>query len=85
MFVVQMTIEDLRGLIAAAVADAMPKTIQAAPVAEIIDRNELLKRLSISEPTIIRWEKKGKIPVLHIGTVVRYDYQAVLKALEIKS
>lgn len=49
---------------------------------EIIDRHELCKRLSITEPTAIRWEKKGKIPSMRIGSSVRYNWQAVIKALE---
>jgi excisionase family DNA binding protein len=49
---------------------------------EIINRNELCKRLSITEPTVIRWEKKGKIPVLKIGRNVRYNWIAVIKSLE---
>ena len=52
-----------------------------APV-EIIDRPELLKRLALTEPTVIRYEKKGKIPVIRIGSSVRYNWQAVIKALE---
>jgi excisionase family DNA binding protein len=49
---------------------------------EIINRDELCKRLAITEPTVIRWEKKGKIPSLRIGSNVRYDWQAVIKSLE---
>lgn len=55
-------------------------TIQA----EIINRDELCKRLDITEPTAIRWEKKGKIPSLRIGSNVRYNWQKVIEALENK-
>lgn len=51
---------------------------------EIIDRKELCKRLAITEPTAIRWEKKGKIPCFHIGSSVRYNWPAVIEALEQK-
>jgi excisionase family DNA binding protein len=51
---------------------------------EVIDRNELCKRLSITEPTVIRWEKKGKIPALKVGSSIRYNWPAVIKALETK-
>lgn len=51
-------------------------------IAEIIDRAELCKRLDISEPTVIRWEGKGKIPSLRVGDRVRYNWHKVLKALE---
>lgn len=53
----------------------------ATPQAEIIGRSELCKRLSISEPTAIRWEKKGKIPCFHIGSSVRYNWQFVIDSL----
>ncbi len=49
---------------------------------EIIDRKELLKRLSITEPTAIRWGKRGIIPEIHIGSNIRYNWPAVVKALE---
>lgn len=40
---------------------------------EIIDRKELSKRSNISEPTVIRWEKKKMIPAMRIGSAVRYN------------
>ena len=52
---------------------------------EIIGRNELCSRLDITEPTAIRWEKKGKIPCFRIGSNVRYNWQTVINALEGKT
>ena len=49
-----------------------------------ITRRELMNRLNISEPTVIRWQRKGVIPCMHIGSAVRYDWEAVLKSLENK-
>lgn len=49
---------------------------------EIIDTAELCKRLNISEPTVIRWRKKGKIPYLSIGAAIRYDYIKVIEAID---
>jgi excisionase family DNA binding protein len=49
---------------------------------EIIDRQELCKRLNITKPTAIRWEKKGKIPSMRIGGNVRYNWPTVIEALE---
>ena len=43
---------------------------------------ELCKFLRISEPTIIRLKKKGKIPFLEIGGSIRFDKAAVIKAFE---
>lgn len=51
---------------------------------EIISRDELCKRLSITEPTAIRWEKKGVIPCFRIGSSVRYNWDEVITALENK-
>lgn len=47
-----------------------------------IDTKELCKRLAMTEPTIIRWRKKGKIPYLSVGSSIRYDWNAVLNALK---
>ena len=49
---------------------------------EIIDRKELCKRLAITEPTAIRWERKGKIPYFRIGSNIRYNWQSVINTLE---
>jgi len=49
---------------------------------EIIDTRELCNRLRITEPTVIRWRKKGKIPFMQIGSSVRFNYHKVLEALE---
>lgn len=58
------------------------KTGKATPP-EIIDRAELCRRLDITEPTVIRWEKKGSIPSIRIGSAVRYNWPSVVKALEV--
>ncbi len=53
-----------------------------APQIEIIDRKELLRRLAITEPTAIRWGRRGKIPEIHIGSNIRYNWPAVVASLE---
>ena len=55
------------------------------PIPEIINRIELCKRLAITEPTAIRWEKKGKIPCFRIGINVRYNWTTVINVLEGKT
>lgn len=50
---------------------------------EIIGTKVLMDRLQLSEPTIIRYRKKGKIPYLRIGSAIRYDWQKVLNALSV--
>ena len=63
---------------------ALNSTAPSVPVIEIIDRVELCKRLDITVPTSIRWEKKGVIPCFRIGSSVRYNWGQVLEALEKK-
>lgn len=57
-------------------------TMPPVPLTEIINRFELCKRLDITEPTAIRWEKKGKIPSFRIGSNVRYNWPKVIIMLE---
>ena len=54
------------------------------PPTEIINREELCKRLSITEPTAIRWGNKNLIPCFRIGSNVRYNWPKVIEALENK-
>lgn len=56
--------------------------VNPAPPIEVIDRGELCVRLKITEPTAIRWEKKGKIPCFRIGSNVRYNWPNVINVLE---
>lgn len=46
-----------------------------------ITTKELCKFLSITEPTAIRWRKKGKIPFFEIGSAIRYNKNEVMDAL----
>lgn len=64
---------------------AEPKTVAITLPIEIINRGELCKRLAITEPTAIRWEKKGKIPCFRIGSNVRYNWHNVINVLEGKN
>jgi excisionase family DNA binding protein len=57
-------------------ANPPPQTV------EIITQDELCKRLMISKPTVIRWVKKKKVPSIRIGRSVRFNWQAVIEALE---
>jgi excisionase family DNA binding protein len=51
---------------------------------EIIDENELSKRLNISKVTLHKYRKNGTIPFSTVGRNIRYDYQKVLKLMENK-
>jgi excisionase family DNA binding protein len=60
-----------------------PGTIATPP--EIIGTEELCRRLDLSEPTVIKWRKKKKIPFFTIGSSVRYNWPAVVQSLETKN
>lgn len=56
------------------------KQVQEQP----INSKELMKRLDISEPTLIAMRKRSDFPYFNVRGHFRYDYQAVIKALENK-
>jgi predicted DNA-binding transcriptional regulator AlpA len=79
--ITQITPPELESLI----ESSLSKILNLQPTQatkEIIDRKELCKRLALDEGTIIRYEKKGKIPRLSIGNSIRYNWPAVIEALE---
>ncbi len=43
---------------------------------------ELCKFLNITEPTLIRWRKKGKIPFIQIGSRILFQKSKVIAAIE---
>ena len=59
------------------------EAIQTEKQIEIINSREIRTRLDISEPTLIRWRQKGKIPYLAIGSVIRYNWIEVVDALTV--
>ena len=81
------TDEELQNFIGIAVNKAFGEltvnAIRGQDRVEIIDTKELCIRLNITEPTVIRWRKKGKIPFLQIGSAIRFNYYNVLGALEV--
>ena len=84
------THEELQELIDKAVMLAFEKlNTQSSVIA--ISKNEqpvtakvLSQFLSISQPTLIRWRKKGKIPYLKLGGRILYQKSAVITAMESK-
>jgi excisionase family DNA binding protein len=47
-----------------------------------VTTKQLCEYLDVTEPTILRWRKKGKIPFFTIGNAVRFHLSEVLTALE---
>lgn len=48
---------------------------------EIIDSKTLCLRLGITEPTLIKWRNRKKVPFLKLGGSIRYDWNQVCDAL----
>jgi hypothetical protein len=51
---------------------------------EVINRGELMKRLSLTAPTVIKYTRLGKIPQIKIGDKVLYNWPSVVAKLEAK-
>lgn len=58
----------------------IPSPISEQPV----NTKEICSFLDVTEPTLIRWRKKGKIPFLQVGSRILYQKAAVLAALQNK-
>ncbi|MHC4622134.1 MAG: helix-turn-helix domain-containing protein [Planctomycetota bacterium] len=53
----------------------------------LLTSQELAERLNVSNGTVLRWKKQGLIPYVQPagdkrGALVRYEYDAVLRALK---
>lgn len=59
---------------------ANPNPLNEQPV----NTKEICTFLDITEVTLIRWRKKGKIPFLQVGSRILYQKSAVLAALQNK-
>lgn len=55
---------------------------RSVPQIEIIDGDNLCKKLGITRQTLFRWRKQNRIPFIQQGAVVRYDFNKVVQALE---
>jgi hypothetical protein len=77
--IIQEELRELKELV-----KAMPSAPRQEE-AEIINTEELCKRLAISEPTAISMRKRKQVPFFLIGSAVRYNWTAVVKALEAKA
>ncbi|WP_353890996.1 helix-turn-helix domain-containing protein [Algoriphagus sediminis] len=50
----------------------------------ILTTDQLMLKLGVTRPTLSKWRKEGRIPFIQEGSVVRYDLEKVLEALENK-
>jgi excisionase family DNA binding protein len=46
-----------------------------------INTKQLCEYLGVTEPTIIKWREKGKIPFFTVGSSVRFNLEKVIEAL----
>ena len=53
------------------------------PAPEVIDADELAKRMGVSKKTVWNWRNANKIPVLQT-TPVRFNFPDVIEALKSK-
>ena len=51
-------------------------------MSEILTRDETADRLQINTRTLDNWVKRGIVPCLRGGRIVRFDWEKVLQALE---
>ncbi len=82
---ISLPIEDLQTVIIDCVNTCLNYNKQSpAQNEQPVTTKQLCEFLGLSEPTIIRWRRKGKIPFMQIGSAVRFNLPAVISALEVK-
>ena len=75
---------EIKEFVKAEIQAAMEATPPPAANEKPLSQKELCSFLGITEQTIIRLKKKGKVPFMNIGSAVRYNVNDVLKAIEKK-
>jgi len=80
---VLVQVDELRQIIREELFSNLPEQQVQKAFSKPKTQKELCEFLSLSEPTIISWRNKGKIPYMQIGSAIRYDSDAVIKALEV--
>ena len=77
-------IEDLMQSLRQIVREEIAANPSAANEGSIdyVNGETLCAFIGISKPTLIRYRKKGRIPFIEMGGVLRYDKNKVAKALE---
>ena len=79
---ISLPIEELQVLITDCIARCLKENTGPSNSDETpITTKELCAFLGITEPTVIRWRKKGKIPYLQVGSRILYQKAAVITAL----
>ena len=48
----------------------------------LINKKQMAERLSVTPRTLENWMKRGLVPYIRIGRVVRYDLEEVMRTLK---
>jgi excisionase family DNA binding protein len=81
--VFEIPLQDLITEVANQVRSSLPPPADRAFVpGNLISEKELSKYLNVTLPTLNKWRSKGKIPFIQLGSLIRYDLEKVVKALE---
>ena len=85
--IISQIIDELADKVAgklAAMLKGMPetKTDTVVHIEKPINTRQLCDYLNVTEPTILRWRQKGKIPFFTVGSAVRFHLKDVLNALD---
>lgn len=85
VFLTSLTTPEVRQIFRDELTNFFPTTLNntSIPQPEIMTGEELCKKLDVTIQTLIRWRHKGKIPYLQLGSSIRYDFNKVIKAIEI--
>jgi excisionase family DNA binding protein len=79
------TPQELQAIIDTAVQSAFLK-IETPNLSDATEKpitvRELCQFLGVTEPTVIRWRKKGKIPFIQIGSRILFQKSKVIAELE---
>lgn len=86
MELILTTPDDLKEIVHAVIDDyfknnSPKKDTESSINDRLITTAQLCEYLSVTPQTIIRYKKKKKIPFIELGTSIRFNLTAVLKAL----
>jgi excisionase family DNA binding protein len=77
-------LERMEKMLAELVINAVKPVTAALNQNIVVTTKQLCKYLDITQPTVIRYRKKGRIPFFYIGSAVRFNLHDVIKSLEKK-
>jgi hypothetical protein len=58
------------------------KLLVNTPKEPPVTRQEVLRRLKTTAPTLIKWEREGKVTKLRIGRIAYYQFSECLSAMK---